>query len=381
MPLALPSPETLYAALLARDPAYDGHAFVAVTTTGIFCRLTCPARNPLFRNVRFFASVAECMTARFRPCLRCRPLDPLRAREPLVALLLDRLERDPGRPWSEDDVAALGLDPSTVRRAFKRHLGMTFLDLARLRGLGRGVDRLATGGSVIEAQLEAGYDSGAGFRAAVTRLIGDAPAGLRGRALLRADWIETPIGAMLAVADPHALHLLEFFDRRALPAELTRLRQATHSSISFGRLAPIDQVEAELRGYFEGRGAGFSTPLACHGSEFTRHVWRELLAIPPGVTRSYREIAAAIGHPTAVRAVARANGANQVAVVIPCHRVIGADGALTGYGGGLWRKRWLIEHERRIAWPDPSPSAASLGHAGQASAVPALHIRDDPAVK
>ena len=375
----LPSPQTLYAALLARDPAYDGHAFVAVATTGVFCRLTCPARKPLFRNVRFFATVPECLAAGFRPCLRCRPMDPLRAREPLVALLLDRLERDPGRPWSEDDVAALGLDPSTVRRAFKRHLGMTFLDLARLRGLGRGVDHLAAGGSVIEAQLEAGYDSGAGFRAAVTRLIGDAPAGLRGRDLLRADWIETPIGAMLAVADPHALHLLEFFDRSALPAELTRLRQATRSSISFGRLPPINQVEAELRGYFDGRLTRFSTPLACHGPEFTRLVWSELLAIPPGVTRSYGEIAAAMGHPTAARAVARANGANQVAVVIPCHRVIGSDGALTGYGGGLWRKRWLIEHERRMERPAPSSSAASAGQASQACTLSAPRTRDDPA--
>lgn len=319
MPLVLPGPETLYAALLVRDPGYDGHAFVAVATTGVFCRLTCPARKPLFHNVRFFSTVPECLAAGFRPCLRCRPLDPLRAREPLVARLLDRLERDPGRPWSEDDLAALGLDPSTVRRAFKRHLGMTFVDLVRLRGLGRGVDRLAAGSSVIEAQLEAGYDSGAGFRAAVTRLIGNTPAGLRGRELLRADWIETPIGAMLVVADPHALHLLEFYDRRALPAELTRLRQVTRSSISFGQLGPICQAKAELRAYFEGRPAGFATLLACHGSEFTRRVWRELAAIPPGVTRAYGEVAAAMGHPTAARAVARANGANQVAVMIPCH--------------------------------------------------------------
>ena len=352
MPLTLPSPETLYAALLARAPAHDGHAFVSVTTTGVFCRLTCPARKPRPEHALFFPTVAACLHAGFRPCLRCRPLDPLRAREPVVAALLDRLERDPGRAWSERDLAALGHDPSTVRRAFKRHLGMTFLDLARLRRLGRGLDRLAAGERVIEAQLEAGYDAASGFRAAVTRLIDDCPAALRGRAPLRADWIETPLGAMLAVADPHALHLLEFFDRKALPAELARLRERARSSFSFGRTAPINQVEAELRAYFGGQSLAFATPLAQHGSAFTRRVWEELAATPPGATRSYAEVAAAVGHPLAVRAVARANGANQVAILVPCHRVVGSDGALTGYGGGLWRKRWLIEHERRAAWPD-----------------------------
>lgn len=140
---------------------------------------------------------------------------------------------------------------------------------------------------------------------------------------------------MLAVADPHALHLLEFFDRKALPAELSRLRERTRSSISFGRVAPIIQIEAELRAYFDARSAIFSTVLARSGSVFAQRVWQELVATPLGTTRSYAELAAALGRPSAIRAVARTNGANQVAIVIPCHRVIGSDGALTGYGGGL----------------------------------------------
>ena len=247
MSLTLPSPEALYAALIARDPAYDGHAFVGVRTTGVFCRLTCAARKPRFENTRFFPPIPACLDAGFRPCLRCRPLNHAGGREPLVALLLDRMEQEPNRSWSEGDLAAMRLDPSTVRRAFKRHLGMTFLDLARLRCLGRGMDRLAAGASVIEAQLEAGYESDGGFRSAIAQLVGDCPARLRGRELLKADWIETPIGAMLAVADPHALHLLEFFDRKALPGELSRLRERARSSISFSQAAPIIQIEAELR--------------------------------------------------------------------------------------------------------------------------------------
>jgi AraC family transcriptional regulator of adaptative response/methylated-DNA-[protein]-cysteine methyltransferase len=185
-------------------------------------------------------------------------------------------------------------------------------------------------------------------REVVNRLIGDSPAALKGRDLLEGDWIETPIGAMLAVADANALHLLEFSDRKMLPGELRRLREQTRSSIVFGRLPPIDSIEKELCGYFAGRSTTFSTPIVHHGSAFTCEVWRALKAIPPGTTRSYSEVANEVERPSGARAVGRANGANQIAIVIPCHRLIGADGSLTGYGGGLWRKRWLLEHERRM---------------------------------
>mgnify|MGYP001108929380 CR=1 FL=1 len=345
----LPDHETLYRALLDRDPSYDGHVFVGVTSTGVFCRLTCPARKPLMENTRFFDSVAACFEAGFRPCLRCRPLDPVGEREPMVSALLRHLENEPERVWSEEDLVRLGYDPSTVRRGFKRHLGLTFLDMARLRRAGRGMDRLVAGASVVDSQQAAGYASGSGFRDAIVRLLGDCPADLRGRELLKADWIETPIGSMLAVADAHALHLLEFFDRTALPTELKRLRIATRSTITFGRTSVIDRIDAELRDYFAGTRHVFETPLGLHGSVFTRRVWDELMAIAPGTTRSYAQIAASAGRHTAVRAVARANGANQLAIVIPCHRVIGADGSLTGYGGGLWRKDWLLRHERKFA--------------------------------
>lgn len=342
-----PDSKTLYAALIARDPSYDGHFFACVTTTGIFCRLSCPARKPKFCHTEFKDSIAACLASGYRACQRCRPLAPLRTREPMVADLMKKLEDEPARLWSEEDLTHLGFDPSTVRRAFKRHFGMTFLDLSRLRRAGRGLSALSQGVSVIHAQLDAGYESGSGFRDAIHRLLGDCPAEFRGRNILKADWIETPIGAMLAVADSHALHLLEFFDRKALFSELTRLRKVTRSSIDFGRVPPIDGIERELDNYFRGVQASFDTPLVCHGSTFTRSVWEALKAVPPGLCRSYSDVAYALGRPTAVRAVARANGANQIAIVIPCHRIVGADGALTGYGGGLWRKSWLIEHEKR----------------------------------
>lgn len=345
----LPKDDDLYNALMARDPAYDGFAYVAVKSTGIFCRLTCPARKPKRENTTFFGTVAECMEAGFRPCRRCRPLAKAGEADPMVKSLTDALDREPERRWSEADVIAMGYDPSSVRRAFKKHFGITFLDMARLRRVGKAVDRLTEGESVINAQLDAGFDSGSGFRAAMTRLLGHAPADLRGKEILKADWIATPIGTMIAVADAHALHLLEFHDRKALPAELKKLQAVTRQSIGIGRHRPIDSIEMELNAFFSGKSATFQTTLAKHGTSFTRDVWRSLQQIPLGETRSYSQLAQDIGRASAVRAVARANGANQIAIVIPCHRVLGADGSLTGYGGGLWRKRWLIEHESRMA--------------------------------
>ena len=262
--------------------------------------------------------------------------------------LLEQLGRDPERRWYEDDLVAQGLDPSTVRRAFKRYFGVTFLEMARLRRMGQGMQQLASGEPVIEAQISAGFDSDSGFRHAFSRLAGQPPSNLRGRELLKVDWLQTPIGVMLAVADAQVLHLLEFFDRPALANELQNLQKSSGSSIGFGRFAPIDQIEAELQRYFAGEAVHFATPLAMSASPFTRTVWQALRAIPLGTTCSYAEVARQVGSPSAVRAVARANAANQISIVIACHRVIGADGSLTGYGGGLWRKRWLLEHERRL---------------------------------
>lgn len=160
-------------------------------------------------------------------------------------------------------------------------------------------------------------------------------------AALQAGWIDTPLGGMVAVTDAKRLHLLEFADRAVLAAAMRRLP----GPVGLGWTALTARVEAQLDAYFDGRLAGFDLPLALNGTPFQCRVWQELLTLPPGRTISYGELARRIGRPGAVRAVAGANGANRISLVIPCHRVIGADGALTGYGGGLWRKRRLIALE------------------------------------
>ena len=244
MLFALPDDDTLYAALVARDAGYDGRAWVCVTSTGIFCRLTCPARKPLRANCVFHDTVAACLGAGFRPCRRCHPLGS--GSDPTIAALLRALDEAPDKRWSEADVTTLGLDPSTARRAFRRQFGMTFLDMARMRRLGRGLSALCGGGQVIDAQLDAGFASASAFRAAVARLTGWAPGSFVRDALLRADWIATPLGDMVAVASASHLHLLEFADRPALRAELAVLRREARGDFGFGTHPPTTVIRADL---------------------------------------------------------------------------------------------------------------------------------------
>lgn len=345
MLFALPDQDTLYHALVARDARFDGHVWVAVKSTGIFCKLTCPARKPLPQNCEFHQSVAACLSAGFRPCKRCNPLGQP---DPETARLLQALDDDPGRRWSESSVKDMGLDPSTIRRQFKRQFGMTFLDMARQRRLALGFTEMVSGAKVIDAQVAAGFDSPSAFRDAFARRIGMAPAVFQRAARIKVDWLETPLGPMIAAADNRHLHLLEFLDRKALPNEMRRLLKLTKGEIGFGKTDVIGRCHDALRAYFAGENARFDIPLALHGTAFTQQVWRHLQTIPAGQSRSYGALASDLGHPNAARAVARANGANQIAILIPCHRVIGADGSLTGYGGGLWRKQRLLALEKQF---------------------------------
>lgn len=344
----LPDQPTLYAALLARDERYDGQAFVCVSSTGVFCRLTCPARKPKPENCTFFPTIGDCIEAGYRACKRCHPLQAAASADPIINALLHALDKRPDLRWSEDQVERLGYDPSTVRRSFRRQFGMTFLEMARQRRIREGFETLASGGKVIEAQQDASFASPSAFRAAFARLLGCAPGDLRTDSLLRATWIPTPLGDMIAIGSRQHLHLLEFVDRKGLPGELKRLQAGTKEPVGIGSTAPAEQAESELAAYFVARSDRFETPLALSASAFTRQVWDVLREIPAGETRSYGDIARRIGRPSATRAVARANGANQIALMIPCHRVIGSDGTLTGYGGGLWRKQRLIEIERQL---------------------------------
>ena len=338
--------ETYYRALLAKNSQYEGVFFVGVRTTGVFCRPTCSARKPKFENCEFFTSAQAALLASYRPCKRCRPLSHPSQVSDVVRRLVEAVEANPAKRWTEQDFRALSVDASTARRQFKRRFGMTFVAYARARRMGLAMKQIRGGESVIGAQLDAGYDSGSGFRDAFTKIMGNPPT-KAGHLTLKAAWLDTPLGPMLVIADDDKLYLLEFTDRRGLEREVERLRQKFRAAIVPGRAEILLRVERELAAYFAGELQHFSVPCASLGSPFQHAVWQALRAIPPGETRSYAEIACMVSKPAAVRAVAQANGANQLALVIPCHRVVNRDGQLGGYGSGVARKAWLLDHERR----------------------------------
>lgn len=343
-----PRPEML-TAFLDADPGYEGVFVTAVKTTGIFCRPTCPAKKPHPEHLSFHPTPRDALLAGFRPCKRCRPLEPSGAPPPWLRPLLDAVEDDPTRRWSDEDVRARGLSPERVRRWFQRNHGMTFHAYHRARRLGSALDRVQGGDSVGRAAFEAGYDSLSGFQEAFRRYFGTTPTDLAGATVVRVSRVPTPLGPVLVGATEDALVLLEFVDRRALRTQVKRIRERLDAVFAPGRNRIVDDAAHELTEYFEGDRTDFRVRVTLAGTDFQRRVWEALCEIPYGETRSYGELAASLGRPGAVRAVGRANGHNALAVVVPCHRVVGADGKLVGYGGGLWRKRRLLDLEERVS--------------------------------
>lgn len=337
--------DVMYRAVATRDPTFEGAFFIAVKTTGVFCKPGCPARTPRRENLEFFPTAGQAIRAGYRACRRCRPLDPPGAAPPWLAPVLALIEREPARRLGAADLRALRLDPARVTRYFKSTYGMTFQAFHRARRIGVAVRELRAGALVSSAALSAGFESAAGLRDAFSSILGAPPSAASTLPLHSAALIETPIGPMLTIASERGVILLEWIDRRALAGELERLRARGLGAIVPQESRVITMLRHDLTEYFAGRLRRFATPIDASGTPFQHSVWNVLGAIPFGEVRSYAEVARSIGRPTAVRAVARANGDNQLALLIPCHRVVGSDGSLTGYGGGLWRKEWLLAHE------------------------------------
>ena len=346
----LPPRAELERAVRRRDAAYAGIFVVGVTTTGIVCRPGCPARTPRPEHLEFFASVEQALQAGFRPCLRCKPTEP-NAGEPAWARdLLLRVEADPEARVRTADLRALGLDPDTVRRHFRRRHGMTFQAYARARRLAGALADLRKGGSIDDAVLDSGFESHSGFRSAFARLFGGPPGRRRDAPAVVVRVLESPLGPLVAGASPRGACLLEFTDRRMLETQLRMLAQRLGAVLVPGRSAHLDLLAREVDEYFAGRRRRFDVPLDLPGTPFQQQVWAALRAIPYGETRSYAALAATIGRPRkargGARALGRANGQNRLAIVIPCHRVVNEDGSLGGYGGGLRRKQHLLDLER-----------------------------------
>jgi AraC family transcriptional regulator, regulatory protein of adaptative response / methylated-DNA-[protein]-cysteine methyltransferase len=336
-----PDDERAWQAVLARDRTFDGRFVTGVHSTGIYCRPSCAARHPQRENVSFFASPAAARDAGLRPCLRCRP-DEVSRDEEAVARALASLQDAQNAVSLEELARATGYSPTHFQRVFKRAVGLSPAGYARALRAARASEELTGGTSVTETIYAAGYGAPSRFYEASQQRMGMEPSAWRdgGRGVtIRWAVADTTLGPMLVAATGKGVCRLSFSEgREALE------RRFPFAILEEGGADFVDLLGSVIAAV-EQPGDSRAIPLDVQGTAFQEAVWRELRRIPPGETRSYGQIAAAVGQPTAVRAAGSANGANNVAVLIPCHRVIRSDGTLGGYAYGLEIKRELLKRE------------------------------------
>lgn len=340
------SEDIMYRALVEKDKSYEGSFYAAIKTTGIFCRPTCTARKPLQKNTEFYYSSREALAAGYRPCLVCKPMEKPGITPDYIKDLIEELQDDPCLKIKEWDLKKRGIDPGRMRRWFMKNHGMSFQAYQRMMRINTAFEKIQQGEKVSDVAFDSGYESLSGFSESFRKILGINPSSGKEKASLNIKRFTTPLGSMYACATDEGLCLLEFSDRPMLETEFKDLMKKLNAVIIASDHPFFEKLEKELAEYYDGKRKTFSVPLFFPGSEFQQNVWRELMNIPYGQTRSYKQQAIAMGKPAAVRAVANANGMNKIAILIPCHRVIGEDGSLTGYGGGLWRKKYLLDLEK-----------------------------------
>ena len=346
--MTLTTDDPRWQAVLARDAGAEGQFVYSVATTGIYCRPACAARTPNPRNVVFHADPGEAEAAGFRPCRRCRPNEaPLAERQAvLIAAACRRIEAAE-EPLSLGELAdGAGLSPHHFHRLFRAITGLTpkgYGDAERARKVR---DALGSGAQVTEALYDAGFGSSGRFYAAADDALGMRPAAYRkggASAEIRYGIGQSSLGRVLAAASDRGICAILLGDD---DAELVGLLESRFpNALMIAADADFQDNVAQVVALVEEPARGLALPLDIRGTAFQRRVWQALQAIPAGETRSYAELARAVGEPKAARAVAAACAANKIAVAVPCHRVVRGDGALSGYRWGVERKRSLLARE------------------------------------
>jgi AraC family transcriptional regulator of adaptative response/methylated-DNA-[protein]-cysteine methyltransferase len=342
--------EARWAAFAARDPAADGRFFVAVKTTGIYCRPSCPAKRPNRGNVRFYATAEQAEQAGFRPCKRCKPDQPslFQQHAEKVAEACRLIETADEEPKLDALARKVGLSPYHFHRIFKASLGVTPKAYAAAHRNKRVREELSRSATVTEAIYGAGFNSNGRFYATSSEVLGMTPSQFRTgapNAEIKFAIGQSSLGEVLVAATDKGVCAILFGDSpQQLVCDLNR--QFPRARLVGGDFA-FEQLAAQVIAFVEDPSIGLDLPLDIRGTAFQHRVWDALRRIPAGSTASYAEIARRIGAPKATRAVARACATNRIAVAIPCHRVIGSDGSLTGYAGGIERKRALLDKERK----------------------------------
>jgi AraC family transcriptional regulator of adaptative response/methylated-DNA-[protein]-cysteine methyltransferase len=363
-----------WAAVLARDPAADGSFVLGVRTTGVYCRPSCPARRPKRANVDFYPDPAAARAAGLRACLRCEPdAEPERRLQAqavtAAARLIEAAVADEGPAPSLAALAArAGYAPHHFHRMFRRATGVTPRAYANALRARRAEAGLADGASVTETIHAAGFGSASRFYAEAGARLGMAPSarrdGGRGETIRHAA-AETSLGRVLVAATERGVCAIQFGEGDATLEEWLR-RRFPNARIEPAGAGFADMLAAVVA-LIERPGEDRGLPLDLRGTVFQERVWQALRAIPPGRTASYAEIAAAVGRPGAARGVATACAANAVAVAVPCHRVVHADGSISGYRWGVARKAALLERERGPA-DGAAPAGGALRRGRRASA-------------
>ncbi len=338
--------EIMYKAILEKDTRFEGVFFTAVKTTGIFCRPSCTARKPKLENVEFLKTSKECILKGYRACKVCNPLKTISQMPMEFQKIIDELSENPTLKFKDYDLKQKGIEPNQIRRWFLKNHGITFQSYQRIFRINSAFKKIQNGESVTHTAFDTGFESLSGFGDSFKNIFGVSPKNGKQKNVIDLNRIETPLGTMLVCATNQGICLLEFTDRKMLETELKSIAKLLNATIIQGHNKYFELLEKQLNEYFNGKRKEFSVPLHTPGSDFQNKVWTALQHIPYGQTKSYKEQAITIGNPESVRAVANANGMNRISILIPCHRVIGSDGQLTGYGGGLWRKKYLLELEK-----------------------------------
>ena len=342
------SADIMYQASFNKNPDFEGVFWMGVKTTGIFCRPTCTARKPKSENVEFFQNTKDAILKGYRPCKVCKPLENPNETPEYIQKILEELRENPALKFKDFDLVQRGIEPATVRRWFQKNHGMTFQAFQRMFRLNTAFKKIQQGENIMETAYDSGFESLSGFNESFKTIFGVSPKNSKTQKIIDLKRIETPIGTMYAAATAEGICMLEFTDRKMLETEFKDLAKSLNAIIIQGENPHFIPLEKELAEYFLGKRTEFTVPLSPVGTDFQKSVWKVLMKIPYGETWNYKKQSEVLGDAKKVRAVANANGMNKISILIPCHRVIGSNGTLTGYGGGIWRKQKLLELEKAI---------------------------------
>ena len=334
-----------YQAVQNRDTSFEGIFITAVKTTRIFCRPGCTARTPNAENIVFYNNIKEAILNGYRPCKVCKPMESAEKTPNYIINILKELNENPFLKINDYDLRTRGVEPNTIRRWFKNHYNMTFQAYQRMLRINTAFNKISNGESITNTAFDLGFESLSGFNSSYQNIIGKTPSKIN-KSIINIIRFTTPIGPMFGCATSKGVCLFEFTNRRMLETEFKDLTKRLNAVILPGENLHLKQLKKEISEYFEGKRKAFTVELDTPGTIFQKSVWDILQSIPYGETWSYQQQAIQLNKSNAVRAVANANGHNRIAIIIPCHRVIGKDGHLTGYGGGLERKKWLLDFER-----------------------------------